>query len=281
MSRKRREAAGSFIMVLAAIVKQEVFDSLSSEFKAEYKKQDDGMFMLDVTPTDDFALENVKGLKTALSSERTAREEAERKIKVFDGLDAGKAKDALKKVEEMANWKPDDKVKEQIEAIKNQLTEKHQGELGKKDESLKSLTGQLEKVMIEAAAIKAIAENKGSAALLLPHVKSATRMRQTDKGEYFVEVIGDDGNARISPAAGSTTSMSITELVAEMKTQETFAPAFEGSGASGSGASGSSGTQVKNGVYTISSADAKDPYKYRAAKEVATKAGSNLQIADS
>lgn len=268
-------------MALAAIIKQEVFDGLGDEIKKEYKKQDDGTFMLDVTPTDDFALENVKGLKTALSSERSAREEAEKKIKAFDGLDADKAKDALKKIEEMANWKPEDKVKEQIEAIKNQLTEKHQGELGKKEESLKSLTGQLEKVMIEAAAIKAIAENKGSSALLLPHVKSATRMRQTDKGGFVVEVVGEDGNFRISPASGSTAPMTISELVTEMKTQETFAPAFEGSGASGSGASGSSGTQIKNGVHIISQADAKDPNKYRTAKEAATKAGSQLQIADS
>jgi len=268
-------------MALAAIIKQEIFDGLKDEIKAEYKKRDDGTFILDVTPTNNFALEDVKGLKDALGSERAAHTEADKKLKAFDGLDIDKAKAALAKVEEMANWKPEDKVKEQIEAIKNQLTEKHQGELGKKEESMKKLTGQLEKVMIEAAAIKAIAENKGSSALLLPHVKSATRMRQTDKGEFMVEVVGEDGNARISPATGSTAPMSITELVAEMKTQETFAPAFEGSGASGSGASGSSGTQVKNGVHIISQADAKDPHKYRAAKEASEKAGSKLQIADS
>ncbi len=235
-------------MALAAVIKKEVHDSLSDEFKAEYKKQDDGTFILDVTPVGDFALENVKGLKSALSTERTNRENAEKKIKAFDGLDVDKAKAALTKVKEMADWKPDEKVKEQIEAIKNQLAEKHQGELGKKDESLTSLTGQLQKVMIEAAAIKAIAESKGSSALLLPHVKSATKMHQTDSGEFLVEVVDKDGNARISPATGSTSPMTIAELVAEMKTQDTFAPAFEGTGASGSGASGGGGGGGANTV---------------------------------
>ncbi|MBN2312360.1 MAG: hypothetical protein JXM79_00430, partial [Sedimentisphaerales bacterium] len=103
-------------MALAAIIKDEAYNGLSNDLKKEYVKQDDGTYRLDVTPVGDFALENVKGLKTALSSERTAREAAETKLKSFDGLDGAKARDALKKVEEMTNWKPEDKVKEQIEA---------------------------------------------------------------------------------------------------------------------------------------------------------------------
>ena len=55
-------------MALSAIIKEEAFNALSEELKKEYKKQDDGTYLLDVTSVGDFALENVKGLKSALSS---------------------------------------------------------------------------------------------------------------------------------------------------------------------------------------------------------------------
>jgi len=267
-------------MALAAIINAEVLNGLSADVKKEYKKRDDGTFILDVTPIGDFALEDVKGLKSALSSERTAKEEATKKVKAFEGLDADKARSALQKVEDMANWKPEEKVKEQIEAIKKQLVEKHQGELGARETSIKTMTSQLEKVMVEASAIKALAEHKGSTTLLLPHVKSATRMRQTDKGEYIVEVVDANGQVRISPAAGSTAPMTIAELVAEMKNNNTYSPAFEGTGASGSGANGGTGGPGggKGGTHVISEADAKNVTKYRAAKDAAQKAGCQLEI---
>lgn len=266
-------------MSLQAILKQEAFDALSDSLKSEYKKQQDGTFLLDVTPVNDFALENVKGLKTALSSERSTREELEKKFKAFDGLEVDKAREALRKVEEMASWKPEDKVKEQIEAIKNQLIEKHKGELGARDGSIQSLNKQLEKVLIDAESVKAISENKGSSKLLLPHVRGFTRMKKLDNGEFAVEVIDEKGQARISPTSGSTAPMSISELIAEMKTQDAFAPAFEGSGASGSGARPGFNGGAK--VHTISAAESKDPARYRTAKAEAEKAGVQLQIADS
>ncbi len=229
-------------MSLPAKINEEAYTKLSEEIKKEYKKQSDGTFLLDVLAVDGFAMEDVKGLKTALSSERTQREAAESKIKSFEGVDAAKAREALKKVEEMANWTPEDKVKEQTDAFKKQLEDKHRGELGKKDEVLTTLTKQLEKVMIDAEAIKAITENKGSATLLLPHVRNSTRMKQTEKGDYVVEIYNNDGSTRISPIAGSTAPMTISEFVAEMKSNETFAPAFDGTGATGTGAATSTST---------------------------------------
>ena len=265
-------------MALQAIIKDETYSGLSDDLKKEYKKQQDGTYLLDVTPVGDFALENVRGLKSALASERSQREAAETKIKGFEGLDVDKAREALRKVEDMANWKPEDKVKEQIEAIKTQLTEKHKAELDKKDQQNQNLVKQLEKVMIDAEAVKAIAELKGSAPLLLPHVRGMTRMRAADDGHFLVEVVGTDGNARISPATNSTSPMTIAELIKELKTQDTFAPAFDGSGASGSGATGSGTARTKSGNHVLSYEEAKDPNKYRAAKEAASKAGVQLEI---
>ncbi|MEN6306672.1 MAG: hypothetical protein ABFD91_02860 [Anaerohalosphaeraceae bacterium] len=227
--------------MLLALLNQEAFDKLSEPLKKEYKKQDDGSYLLDVGPVNDFVLENVKGLKSALSSERSLREKLEGSLKAFDGLDSAKAREALKKIEDLAKGGTDDKTKEQIEALKKQLTEKHTGELSQRDDSINKLTKQLEKLLVEAAAVKAIAENKGNVELLLPHVRNTTRMKKLDNGDYTVEIVDDKGNARITNKTGSTDPMTISELVSELKGNKTFAPAFSGSGASGSGADNHTG----------------------------------------
>jgi hypothetical protein len=267
-------------MSLAAIIKQEAFDKLPEAIRPEYKKQDDGSYLLDVTPVNDFALENVKGLKSALSAERAAKDTALGGLKAFEGLDAQAARAALEKIKNLGELPTEGKVKEQIEAIKKQLEDKHKGELSAKDTLVSKLTKQLEKLLVESAAMKAISENKGNIELLLPHVRNNVRMKQLENGEFVVEVVDKDGVVRISPATGQTGNMSIAELVQEMKTKDTYAPAFEGTGASGSGATGG-GVKIQNGVHVLSQADAKDPLKYRAAKEAAAKAGSQLQIANS
>jgi len=275
-----REAERSFVMALAAIIKQEIFDNLSDDLKKEYNKQDNGMFMLDVAPVDDFALENVKGLKSALSSERTAREEADKKLKVYDGLDAEKAREALKKVEELASGKLDDKAKEQIEALKGQLGEKHQKEIDEKVQEIEKYKAAAINSTKGRAITDALAKHKG-APYLADTIEKSVKAEFDDKGSVILKVLDDNGVARISNASGSQDLMSIEEYVADMKGQDTYASAFEGSNASGSGAGGSGGTTIKNGVHVISQADSKDPAKYRAAKEAATKAGTTLQIADS
>lgn len=229
-------------MALKAILDK--LDGLSEDIKKEYKAGTGdmaGKFLLDVTPVSDFALENVKGLKTALSSERTSRETLERQVSAFKDIDPDKARDAIKKVGEMKDWKPDDKVREQIEAIKTQLVEKHKGEITGKDTNIATLTKQLEMNMIIAAGSQAVVSNGGTKdapKVLSPHIERSTRMRQVD-GQFIVDVVDSDGNVRISPTAGSTSPMTINELVLEMKDTDAFAPMFAGSGASGSGASGS------------------------------------------
>lgn len=229
-------------MAMLAKINQEAYDKLDDSFKAEYKKQDDGTFILDVTAVDGHALEDISGLKSSLSKTLEREKAGIRKLKEFEGIDPTKARDAIGKIDEMANWTPEQKVKEQIEAITKQLAEKHAGEIGDKETAVATLKTQLEKVLIEANAIKAITENKGSVELLLPHVMKFTRMRKSDNGEFISEVIDAEGNVRISMTSGSTANMAISEMVAEMKSNSKLAPAFEGSGATGSGATGTGGT---------------------------------------
>jgi len=208
-------------------------DGISEEIKKEYKQRDDGKYVLDVTSVDGLELAEVTKLQSALSKERENNRKAVEQLKVFEGLDPVKSREAIAKVEEMANWEPEQKVKEQIEAVKASIIEAHGREKAKLEEKLKKLTASLEDAMIVSVASQALASEKGSVRLLMPHIKQQTRLREAD-GKFIVEVMGSDGNPRLTGSDGH--AMSITELVAEMKTQNDFASAFEGTGATGTGA---------------------------------------------
>jgi hypothetical protein len=261
-------------MALKAILDN--LDGLPADVAKEYTKGDDGKFTLVVEAVGGLALENVDGLKTALSKERETARKAGDALKPFDGLDPVKARDALTKVGEMANWTPEQKVKEQIESIKSQLLEAHGKEKATLEKRLAGYQKQLNNALITQAATAAIAEHKGVVELLLPHVERSTRIRETENGQLVVEVIDKDGNPRVDNKGNA---MSITQLVESMKASDTFARAFEGSGATGSGATG--GKAGGSGrPHTISRADARDHSKYVAAQEAAQKAGQPLQVVD-
>lgn len=244
-------------------------DGLSDDVKKEYKAGTGtltGKFVLDVTPKEigkeKWSLEDVSGLKSGLSAERTAKEEAVTKLKVFEGIDASAAREAMQKVAEMANWTPEQKVREQIDALKSQLTTKHGSELKAAQDKITNLEAQLQGVMITSAATKAIADRKGVVELLLPHVEKQTRLVMVDRVPT-VQILDQNKQARISPKPGSTALMSVEEFVEELRGSDTFARCFDSNGASGGGATGtnlgggSTGrtTTSTNGLKVIKASD--------------------------
>ena len=192
-------------------------------------------------------------------------------------MDADEARNALSKMSEVANWTPEDKVREQIEAQAKQLTARHSQETEKLTSELDGIKSQLQETLIRNSAIEAITAHKGNVNLLLPHIEAQTRMEFVD-GKFVAQVIDENGVPRVSMATGSTDNMSIDELVSSMKSNESYMPAFAGSGATGSGATGSSTGSVQNGTRQMSWQEAHDPQAYRAAKEAANNAGSDLVI---
>lgn len=197
----------------------------------------DGKFVLKVEPVEGYALENVSGLKTTLGKEMTQRKALEKAQKAFEGLDPDKAREALSKYEEFANLDPAkeaDKIAHtKVEAIKAQLIEKHTADLTSKEDRIGKLSGAVDRLVRQAAATAAIAEAKGSVDLLLPHVLSHTRVKETETGDFVVEVVDKDGNTRIGNGQGDP--MDIKGLVSEMRQSDAYARAFDGDGHTGSG----------------------------------------------
>jgi hypothetical protein len=264
---------------MKAIITTDEREALDDATREHYSEIEDGKYLLNVDPVDGFALENVEGLKSSLSKERGNSRDVALKLKSFEGLDADEARTAIEKASEMDSWTPQDKVAEQIARREKQLVAKYDKETKELGESNAHLQGQLEKHLVEASAVSALTKHKGSIELLLPHVKSSTRVERDGSGNFVARVVDRDGHPRISMKTGSQEPMSIDELVEGMKSNDTFAPAFAGSGATGSGSSGNrTGSASANGRHVLSYEDSRDPVKYVAAKERAVAAGVQLEI---
>lgn len=253
-------------------------DGIDQAFHDLYR-QDGERFVLDVEPSEGWALEDVHGLKNALQSERARARQFEQVAKKFDGLDPEQARDALQAVADGSAGNDSNKVKERMAAREQELAEKFQRDLEAAESRANGLKGELEKQLIHNATVEALRKHGGNVDLLLPHVKSQTRLEEADNG-WRVVVAGENGEPRVSMKAGSVDNMTIDELVEGMRQQDSFAPAFSGSGASGGGATGSTvGSRGGGGApIRLSYAEAKDPVRYQEAKAQAEKAGVPLQV---
>jgi len=216
----------------------ETLDTLPESVRPLYK-EDNGKFRLDLD-----GYEDPQGLKSALQKERDAAKEATRKVSAWEKL--GKTPDEINALLEAHHKTETDKLGKSgdWEKVRQQMADQHAKELSKRDEVVQAKDKAIERYLIDAQATAAIAEMKGAAALLLPHVKQNVRVMQED-GEFVTRVVDAAGNPRVD-AKGKF--LTINDLVSEMRQSETYARAFDASGASGSGAGASSGAATAKTV---------------------------------
>ena len=235
----------------------------------EFYEEKNGAFVLGVD-----GLEDTSGLRSALEKERKTARELEKLARQYQGL--GKSPDEIAELIKAQEESEKNKLEQkgEWEKLKAQLLENHKKELTARDEAVQKMKGTLESYLVDAAATEAIAAAKGIPQLLLPHVKSAVKVIEED-GKYQVRVVGPDGSPRMNTKGEF---LGIKDFVSEMRESEVFSRAFDGTGTTGSGTPANRG-QTRPGSFILSREDAKDPMKYRAAREAAAKAGQELQIA--
>lgn len=226
-------------MALKAVI--ETLDGLSDSDKAHYEKKDD-KFIAVITPASGYSLAEVEVLTATLSKERENARLASVKLTEFGDISPAKAKKAIEKMAEMINWKPDEKMKEQLEAVKADLVSQHSTAIAEKDTIIESLTNSTYSLQIEIAADSAIDKADGYKKMLMPHIKNATGMFTDANNKLVVIVKNPDGTPKLNIDGSFYT---VESLVNDWKTLDDFAPAFKGSGSTGSGANGgSSGTSI-------------------------------------
>lgn len=217
-------------MALKAMLK--TLDGLEAPVKALYK-QDGDKFMLDVEPTEGFELVG-GGLKTALLKEREAREAAEKRIEQFKDVDPDKARDALKKVDAMKNWTPDEKVRELIEVKTKELAAQKDAEYAPKLKSAEATRKAYESLVIDKALEDAAAKHKFLAPALAPKLFRESVSLVEKDGKLLPVVLGQDGKPAMKVEnSGATRNVTIDEFMAEKAQDPMYAPLIAGNGATG------------------------------------------------
>jgi len=281
-------------MALKAIANKEEYDRLGTDVQTHYTPDVDDVdvFRLGVTPVEGIELASVTNLRSALQKERSSAENFKKALGLFDGVTADQARTAISELEALktdgGTNRTRDEIRSELETSyskkfdvdKETLTKKYTTDIESKDNTIGTLTRQLEKHLIENSAISAITEAEGSPDLLLPLIAQKAKVIPLDNGNLGIRIFGDDDIERLSPKAGSTNPMSIVELVAEMKADSKLGRAFKASGTSGSGATSSSSgfSSSGQGEIRLTREAAKNPANYRAAKEQAEKTGKDLVI---
>lgn len=223
------------------------YDKLSDPLKAFYQADGEIFVVKAEHEAFSFEVEDVTGLKTALTKERDAREALDKALKAFKD-DAGnpvKAEDVKSAYARLSQVVSDkERLETDIERVKTQMATAHQAEITKEKNKTAAVLKALEKRVVENECLKAIDAAKGKAKVLLPHVRQFVRMVEKG-GDYVAEVIDDKGTARVADGNGSP--FTIDALVSELKNDPDYAPNFEASGASGGGAGGGSGAGAGGG----------------------------------
>jgi len=262
-------------------------DSLPEDVSKEYTQRDDGRFLLQVASKGGFALEDVAGLKATLGEWKSKHEKKSRDLDAFrdnEGnlVDVKALLQSAAQLEELKDATPKDKVEGIVTQRVAEHKRKFETEVATLNTEKAKLLADLDSVVVEQAAIAAIAKagaGEYQDLLLLP-VMQRLRSDRSEGGKIRPVVLGENDTPRISLKSGSQDLMSVDELIEEMKDQTQFAVCFPGSGNSGAGthpAVRRPGSQNGNAVI-LSESDALDPQKYQRAKAQAAKDNVEFQI---
>jgi len=213
----------------------ETLDKVPAQFQGAYVENEDkevGGFT--ISPAAKPLVEAISGLGTALSK---ARKEAKGKTAPnISEILAPLGVDSIEAAQEMfdtmkAEIEKSSDGKINLDKMRAGMQKEFDKLLQGKDSELGTMSQSLHRYLIEKEAVNAIASQKGVTDLLLPHIKSQTKVIQ-DGTDFVVRVLDSDGEARGDGKGGF---MSVTDLVAELKVSPTFGRAFESEAPRGGG----------------------------------------------
>lgn len=284
-------------MALKRVLKREEYDQLPDAIKEHYKlgSGETDPATLDLTLEPGEVVGNSQKITGALSKEREAKMIAEKALKAYkdfgDPETIANALAELEMLKQAAAAGGDNASKQRLENLEKQLVAKYEtqtkqlttkfsAEKTQLETELRTLDTQLSDELIVSRGRAAINKHKGREPALLPVLKQFARVVKNESdGRRLVQVLDDNGQPRLSQKANDgTTHMDLDEFVESLKSDQNFAPLFDGVQTSGSGAGGTSRTGSPKGPHIITSADANDVQKYRQARDAAQKAGVPLQI---
>lgn len=226
-------------------------EDLPEGLRASAKQTENGKYQVTALP-EGWGVENVKGLRNSLGSERSVRKLLSDKLSEFgwklseagdkwtnEGLSPSDARGA---VEAVASGKV--KSSKEIEDYKAEIAKAAEAREKGLSAARDRYRQQLERELVEKAAIAAISKHGGAKSLrvLMPLVKDAAKVEESADGSLRVVLYGEDGKQRFSVKSGAAGApMDLDEWVEELRGTQDFKPLFEAKQAGGSGSSSQSG----------------------------------------
>lgn len=240
---------------MKARLTKEEYDRLpEGRLKAEYKPGEDEYYYPYIEADGGWAFENVENLRTTMRTERTRREEWERKhsdlAKTLDGVDPAeiqKLGEMKETIERMKNWTPDDKVQDRIASLEKTYNDKLQQAENTRVQDVTARDSRIKKLIVDAKSRKLLADAKClDPDLFVDKIYDASRVEDNDA----VVIIDEHGDPRTTKKAGAVGNMDLGEYIDTLKEQHPRN--FAGSNASGgggdptgAGGTGSNGQQNK------------------------------------
>lgn len=223
---------------LKAVISKDDHEALADQLK-EFYVEKDGKFVLDSDH------EDVSGLKNTVAALRKERSDAEAQLAKYKDLgDAEKAKEALKKVQELEEQEA--RKAGEWDKLKTQMIEKHASEKADLNQKLKDMEKDVENLVVdrEIATVLSDPDVGGKVRALTPHMKM--RVKAVKEGGNWKPIVHDgQGNPVIADGNGSP--MTLKGLALEMRKDPEFAPLFQSNSRSGSGTPPGSAAAGGNG----------------------------------
>lgn len=248
-------------------------------------------YQLDVGDVAGYRLERPDALKSALSKERQEVSRLKAAFKEFEGVDPKKAREALKRIEDMKGWTPEEKVQQMIAEKEAALEAQYSGKLSEAEKRAQRFESEFDQRVHRDAVREAIKKHKGSETLLLDAIlnRSAIKKSVGEDGRVSAQVFvkGPDGTPVLSKRMGEHGPMTVDELVGDvLKRDKEYQAAFEPDGGPGTGSHNTppGGQRTSEaggggqGQFVITREQARDVNQYRAAKEQAAKLKQTLVI---
>lgn len=196
----------------------------------------DGKFILDVEGESGFALENVDGLRNALSTERGNLNRLRNDFKAFEGLDPADVRTKIAQLETLLkDGDPDARAQAKIQ----QLVQQHEAALAAANEKAEKAMLGLRTRTVESAVNSALAQAEAlNPEALSLKLKSHIRLRETgnDADPFAIEVVGADGNPIVDSKGNS---VDVSGFLGSLRADPAWASAFKPAGKAGAGAEGS------------------------------------------
>lgn len=209
-------------MALKQELEKAAYDKLGDDQKHYVEKG--GRWYLDT--------DEASELSNALTKTREENQALKTRVASFEGIDPDEHK-RLKAEREAATRQRDLDSGNWNKVLGEERT-KAEREIAVRESRIEKLTGTLREALVDNAATRAITDADGNVTLLLPLVTKRVQLREVGDRQVAV-VLNDKNEPRLREGAkGAEDFMPISEFVAELRNDKTYAGAFKGTGASGS-----------------------------------------------